>query len=135
MAVMKGGCLCGNIRYSADAEPAMTAVCHCKDCQLQAGTAYSIVVGVPRPALAVSGTYKTYKGEGASGKPTYRHFCPDCGSPIFTEVDSMPDMAFIKAGTLDERASIRPTVELWCETALPFTQGPSETKKFARMPG
>jgi hypothetical protein len=36
---MSGGCLCGQVRYSASADPAMVAVCHCRNCQKQAGTA------------------------------------------------------------------------------------------------
>jgi hypothetical protein len=135
MPAMKGGCLCGSVRYTANAEPIMTAICHCNDCQLQAGSAFSVVVGVPRPALTLEGQYKTFKGEGGSGKPTYRHFCPECGSPLFTEVDIMPDVAFIKAGTLDDRVSLRPTMEIWCDTAWEFTRTPTEITQFARMPG
>ncbi len=35
---LSGKCLCGRLTYSADAEPALVCVCHCKDCQRQAGT-------------------------------------------------------------------------------------------------
>jgi len=33
MAHIEGGCLCGKVRYSADAEPVFVGVCHCADCQ------------------------------------------------------------------------------------------------------
>ena len=46
MREMSGGCLCGQVRYSAHADPAMVAVCHCKHCQKQAGTAFAIVMGI-----------------------------------------------------------------------------------------
>ena len=29
---IEGGCLCGKVRDSADAEPAFVGVCHCKNC-------------------------------------------------------------------------------------------------------
>ncbi len=29
MPKMTGGCLCGQVHYSADAEPVFTGVCHC----------------------------------------------------------------------------------------------------------
>ena len=38
---IEGGCLCGKVRYSADAEPAFVGVCHCKNCQKGTGTAFS----------------------------------------------------------------------------------------------
>jgi hypothetical protein len=33
MPKMSGGCLCGQVRYTADAEPMFAGICHCKDCQ------------------------------------------------------------------------------------------------------
>ena len=65
---IEGGCLCGKVRYSADAEPAFVGVCHCKNCQKGTGTAFSLVVGLPKPALSVQGTLKTFTGRGDSGK-------------------------------------------------------------------
>ena len=47
MTHMIGGCLCGNLRYAANTEPIFSAVCHCKTCQKQTGTAFRIVVAVP----------------------------------------------------------------------------------------
>src|SRR5262245_47893128 len=46
---IEGGCLCGKVRYSADAEPAFVGVCHCKNCQKGTGTAFAVVVGLPKP--------------------------------------------------------------------------------------
>jgi len=53
---IEGGCLCGKVRYSADAEPIFVGVCHCKNCQKQAGTAFSVIFGIPKPALSLQGT-------------------------------------------------------------------------------
>src|SRR6201999_845749 len=102
MRKMTGSCLCGQVHYSAEAEPMFTAVCHCRNCQKQAGTAFTIVVAVPRTAFTVTGRMKTFHDTGDSGQPVERHFCPECGSPIFSDVAVMPGVAFIKAGTLDD---------------------------------
>ena len=56
---MTGGCLCGAVRYAIAAEPLMQAVCHCKNCQKQAGSAWSMIAGVPEAALTVTGEPKT----------------------------------------------------------------------------
>jgi len=81
---IEGGCLCGNVRYSADAEPAFVGVCHCKNCQKASGTAFRVVLAVPKPALSVQGTLKTFNDRGDTGKTLYRRFCPECGSAIIT---------------------------------------------------
>jgi hypothetical protein len=134
MPQMVGGCLCGNIRYLAEAEPAVTAVCHCKNCQRQAGSAYSVIVGVPRSALTIQGTLKTFTDTADSVWPVYRSFCPDCGSPITTSTDAMPRLVFIKAGTLDDTSWLEPTMQLWCDSAQPWAALPDGMQCHPRMP-
>jgi hypothetical protein len=135
MSKVVGGCLCGKIRYTSTAEPVMTAICHCKNCQKQAGTAFSVIVAVPKGALSISGPLKTYNETGSSGKPVHRNFCPDCGSPITTDVEAMPDLVFIKAGTLDDTSALTPTMEIFCSSAQPWTTRENNLQKFARAPG
>ena len=132
---MSGGCLCGQVRYTAEGDAVFTAVCHCKNCQKQAGTAFTVVVAVPRPALSVQGTMKTFHDTGESGKPVERHFCPDCGSPVISDVKAMPDILFIKAGTLDDTSWLSPSMELYCASAQPWVGLKGDLKRFARMPG
>lgn len=37
---LTGGCLCGAVRYSldADAEPLYSVICHCQNCKKSSGT-------------------------------------------------------------------------------------------------
>ena len=53
MATITGGCLCGAVRYTADADPSSVTVCHCLDCQKFTGSAFSVVIGVPKPAVTI----------------------------------------------------------------------------------
>jgi hypothetical protein len=132
---LSGGCLCGQVRYSAEAEPAFVGVCHCRNCQKQTGTAFSIVVAIPKPALSVQGALKDYADRGDSGKAVTRRFCPQCGSPIVSEVEAMPDLTIIKAGTLDDTSRLKPTMEIFCDSAQPWVQLGGDGKRFPRMPG
>ncbi len=45
---LTGQCLCGIITYELKNPPMMTGVCHCKNCQRQAGTAFSTLAGVAK---------------------------------------------------------------------------------------
>ncbi len=135
MAGFSGGCLCGKIRYASTADPVMTAVCHCTHCQKQAGSAYSVIVGVPQPALKVTGTLKDYVDKGESGLPVHRNFCPECGSPVLTVVDAMPQLTFVKAGTLDDTSTLNPTMEIFCSSAQAWTRNDkAERQRFAKGP-
>ncbi len=114
---MTGGCLCGAVRYEVNSEPAMQAVCHCSHCQRQAGSAFSTIVGVPEAAVKLTaGTPKSYIDHGESGKAVERQFCGNCGSPLFSLVEVMPGMTFIKSGTLDDTSFFQPTVHVWARS-------------------
>jgi hypothetical protein len=130
-----GRILCGKVRYAAEADPVFTAVCHCKNCQKQAGTSSSVVVAIPASAFSVTGPMKTFEDTGDSGKPVHRNFCPDCGSPITSVVDAMPGLTFIKAGTLDDPSWLKPTMEVYCDSAQPWITYGGGLQRFAKMPG
>jgi hypothetical protein len=109
-----GGCLCGQVRYSVDAEPVFQVACHCTNCQRQSGSAFSINVGVRKSALAITGVLKTYVGHGDSGRPVQWLFCPDCGSLMLTEIELDPGLAILKGGTFDDRSIVRPQRHIYC---------------------
>jgi len=134
MPGFEGGCLCGKIRYVSTADPAMTAICHCTHCQKQAGSAFSVIVAVPKPAFRLQGTPKRYVDKGDSGLPVHRNFCPDCGSPVTTDVSAMPDLVFVKAGTFDDPSKISPTMEIFCSSAQAWTAAVNSRMKFERGP-
>ena len=113
MTHLDGGCLCGAVRYSAAAEPVMQAICHCRNCQKQAGSGWSMIIGVPAGALSITGEVKTYTDHGDSGGEVLRQFCPTCGSPLFSRVEAAPALVFIKAGTLDDTSQFTPQMQFW----------------------
>lgn len=113
MTRMTGHCLCGQVRYSIDGDPAMQVNCHCKNCQRQSGSAFSTIIGVPQDALTIEGEFRTYDDRGESGEAVLRDFCPNCGSPLFSRVAVAPGLIFIKAGTLDDTGNFEPAMHLW----------------------
>lgn len=110
-----GGCLCGQVRYTMSADPQMCVTCHCKNCQKQAGSALSIIIGVAEDAVEYTGEVKTYNDTGDSGATVRRQFCPECGSPVFTRLE-MPGLMFIKAGTLDDTSELQPALHCYTKS-------------------
>lgn len=119
---MKGQCLCGQYTYSVDAEPMMIAVCHCKSCQRQSGSAFSTNIGVPDAAIESEGALKIFDETADSGNTVHRHFCGNCGSPVYSTLSGMPGLAFLKAGTLDDTAGVRPQTHIWCKSAQDWVE-------------
>ena len=112
-----GQCLCGAITYQYPNDPVMAAVCHCKNCQRQAGSAFSTLVGVPAAEFELTGEPKLYvDGDTDSGNQVERYFCGNCGSPIYSALPSQAEMIFLKSGTLDDTSGFQPAVHVWSST-------------------
>jgi hypothetical protein len=135
MAQFSGGCLCGKVRYSADAEPAFVGVCHCKDCQKFTGSAFATVVALPKATLTISGPLTTYTKTGDTGKRAERSFCSVCGSSMVDEAEVMPGIVMIGTGTLDDASGIQPGAQIFCASAQPWVQLGGEMHRFEKMPG
>jgi hypothetical protein len=73
MAQLTGGCLCGAVRYTAEADQTGAIICHCTDCQKFTGAAFAALVPVQKEALTVTGPVKTHSAVGGSGKPSHPH--------------------------------------------------------------
>jgi hypothetical protein len=94
-----------------------------------------VVVGVPKSAVSIEGQLKTFHDRGESGQPVDRNFCPDCGSPIVSDLAVMPEVRFIKAGTLDDTTWLDPKMHVYCDSAENWVQIPEGTQKFGKGPG
>lgn len=131
----EGGCLCGAVRYTAAWPPLATAVCHCKNCQKQAGSALSVVAVLPRGGLVVSGDLTVYQDQGTSGQPVYRKFCGRCGSPVITDTPAAEaqNIIFIKAGTLDEATDLAPTLHYRAASAQHWFVFPDGDERLDRQ--
>ena len=134
MREMTGGCLCGRVRYSASAEPRLSGCATARTAQKQTGTAFSVVVGIPKLAISVKGPLKAFHDRGDSGQAVERNFCPECGSPIFSDLAVMPGVTFIKAGTLDDTSWLDPKVHVYCDSAQHWSPFPEGSQKFAKAP-
>ncbi|WP_430414178.1 GFA family protein [Parasphingorhabdus sp.] len=110
---MTGQCLCGAVSYKIEGDLQMTGVCHCKNCQRQAGTSFSVLFAVNDEQVDIAGDLTTYIDHADSGNEVQRHFCGKCGSPIKSTLSTQPGMTYIKAGTLDDSSVLKPQIHFW----------------------
>jgi hypothetical protein len=130
MGKLDGSCLCGAVTYRCEAEPLATVVCHCTECQRQTGASFSLNVAVLRDAFEARGdSLAEYTTVGTdTGKKVARRFCRECGSPIVSLSEALPEVALIKAGTLDDTSWLEPTLHVWCDSAQSWVplEGPAQ---------
>jgi hypothetical protein len=119
---LTGSCLCGAIRYTVSAPITELRACHCLDCQKASGTGASVNAVIPSAAFAITqGVPKRYEAKAASGRILYRHFCADCGSPIYSQRQTTPETVTIRVGTLDDPPPARITTHIWTKRARPWS--------------
>jgi hypothetical protein len=119
--VLRGGCLCGGVRYECAGDPANASYCHCDDCKRATGGPYTVGVLVRAADLRIlCGQVRGYTTIADSGRKITREFCPNCGSPLFTRAEKCPDSVFLKAGSLDEPELVKPSCQTWTKRAVPW---------------
>lgn len=108
MARNTGGCLCGDVRFEFDGEPLIQAVCHCHMCQRASGSAFMPLLFVDKKSLTLmQGDPHAFH----SSATLIRHFCPNCGSPVFIERTS-PNRYGILVGALDDSSEFKPAMHI-----------------------
>lgn len=130
-----GGCACRSIRYEITASPLLMAHCQCRDCQEQTGGGHASVLVFPKLEVKFSGAAAEYKSTADSGKSKVRGFCSNCGSPLYTLLESMPDAVVVKASSLDDPTMFRPQMVLYTDRGYEWDHLDPALTRFAKMPG
>ena len=76
----------------------------------------------PLTQLTITGELTTFEDRGRGGNAVYVHrrFCGQCGSPILSELVEPAGIVALKAGTLNDRSSVQPGVQVWCLDEQPW---------------
>src|ERR1700755_2430163 len=114
-----GQCHCGRITYQAAIDPARVSICHCTDCQSLTGSPYRVTVAAKREDLRLTGgAAHIYAKTGDNGRTRFHHFCPACGSPLFTSGEGDDAETWgIRWGSIRQRESLPPKQQIWCQSA------------------
>ncbi len=96
-----GGCLCGDVRFVATGRPYRVGLCHCLDCRKHHGALFHASAIFPDHSVTIKGETREFKG---------RHFCPRCGSSVFSRSE---DEIEVNLGSLDDPDQLVPTYELF----------------------
>ncbi len=111
-----GSCLCGAVQYTLSSDPLAARICWCKDCQKIAANG-TVNILVTTATIKHSGKLEQFISTADSGDQMTRRFCPKCGTHLFSNSSSTPDFTVVRAGTLSNPSSIRPTMNIWTRSA------------------
>jgi hypothetical protein len=130
-----GGCLCGEIRYALTEDPLTLYACHCTDCQRHTGTAFQLSMVVRRASLEVlRGQPSRFSVEKPDGGQRRGVFCARCASRLWGEPAALPNVASLRAGTLDDTSWFEPVGHIWTRSAQRWVEIPGSTLNFSTQP-
>jgi hypothetical protein len=114
-----GGCLCGAVRYEAEAFLQRAYYCHCRDCLKSTGQVVSTGVPVRTGSLRFTKGELKYYNSSEWGR---RGFCADCGSRIVWRPRRAEDdwQTNLEAGSLDNPEDVRPRMHIFADRQLPW---------------
>jgi len=129
-AMREGGCSCGAVRYRLTDEPLVVHCCHCLNCQRQTGSAFVINALIEADRVEVTSGEPVavdVPRDDGSAQTIYR--CPVCQVAVYSEY-TRPEIRFVRAGTLDEPASVAPDVHIYVRSKVPWVALPDGVPAF-----
>ncbi|HEY5802611.1 MAG TPA: GFA family protein [Lysobacter sp.] len=124
----EGGCLCGAVRYRADAEPLRGVICHCRTCRRHSGAPALAFVHFPIGSFAWTAQPPSWF---RSSQFAQRAFCPTCGSTLGMREDVLDDRVQVSVGSLDDPAHAPIDDHVWTQSRLPWFDTRDELPRFA----
>ena len=110
-----GGCVCGAIRYQANADPINPHYCHCGRCRRSVGAPVVAWVNFPESA------FRWLQGEPrwhATSTVMRRGFCAQCGTSLCSVEDD--GYVCVTIASLDRVAEVAPGYHIHAQHGLPW---------------
>lgn len=127
--VLSGGCLCGAIRYQADAMPFAADYCHCSKCRKHNG---SVVVAWMDFKAEQVYWLKDMPVEYVSSETVRRGFCAKCGSTITYGDTRYRQYTTLTISSLDDANLVQPTYHIYLDDKVSWLDINDNCKRYAQ---
>ena len=128
---LRGGCLCGALRFRVRNEAIATTLCHCSLCRRAAGAPLVAWAMFPEDAFALErGALATY----ASSPGVLRGFCAGCGTTLSFSADFLPGLIDLTVASFDEPERLPPQLHMWERSRVPWLVLGDDLPRYAELP-
>ena len=121
-----GSCACGSITYQLNTDIKHVVNCHCDLCRAHNGAAFSSYAALPHSDLQILQGEEQLSRYAAHGG--VKHFCANCGTPLYNTNEKYPGACMIFLGTLENARNLTPRINVWCESQLPWVNALAEIR-------
>lgn len=128
---LAGGCACGAIRFRLTSKPMFVNCCHCRDCQRQTGSAFVINAVIETDRIAITqGKPRRVTVPTDSGRPHDIYRCAKCQTALWSDYGRRKVVRFVRVGTLDRPAALKPDAHIFTRSKLPWVVLPKNAPAF-----
>lgn len=128
---IEGGCICEAVRYAIEEETPLCYACHCTDCQTHTGSAFAMQMPVWASKIRVEGALVTGERTLPSGATGTIHCCAKCLVRLYSTNSARPGMVIVRAGTLDDSATLGPAAHMWTRSRQTWVTIPADVRSYA----
>ncbi|WP_140635218.1 GFA family protein [Methylibium rhizosphaerae] len=128
MTIRLAACSCGQLTARVTGEPLRVSICHCLACQRRTGSVFGQQARFRRQDVSPSGTSSLYVRVGDEGSKVKFHFCPQCGSTVYYELEGLPDHLAIPVGAFADPSFPAPRVSVYEERMHGWVVPPADAE-------
>jgi hypothetical protein len=123
---LRGGCLCGGVRFELTEPPRAAGYCHCTRCQRRTGTASSAQARIDGHTLRLPQGEELLKWWRHPEGGFEKCFCGECGSHLFGRNPDDRSQMSVRLGAFDGDPGIRPSFRAHVASAAPWEPIPAD---------
>ena len=117
----KGGCLCGELRYTVKLLVKWVAHCHCSICRENSGSAFVTWFGIQAENFNLD-TGKHYLKWYSHTQGAERGFCECCGSSIFFRSKKWPDELHLTLANMKQDIQQQPKLNAYFDSHVEWAK-------------
>jgi hypothetical protein len=126
-------CQCGQLAITASGDPDFVIACNCLKCQQRGGAPFGFAGYYRKDRIAAyEGEVKTFSRPADSGRVITNHFCPDCGTTVYWDLEMRPDHLGIAAGCFADPSFPAPVRTIWTENKHHWVRFPDGLPAFEK---
>ncbi len=130
---VKGGCVCGAVRFELALPSKFCAHCHCSNCRRAHGAAFVTYAVFRKDQLEVSGSDHLTRYVTETGAT--RGFCGRCGTTMFYEGPRWKGEVHVALATIEDPIDRAPSAHVYVDHRAPWHEISDELPRYGGETG
>jgi hypothetical protein len=122
--IRQASCACGQLKLACEGGPVRISMCHCLACQKRTGSAFGVQARFPRERVKIEGRASQFN----RGNSLTFNFCPICGSTVYWQQSTQPDLIAVAVGAFADPHFPAPRHSVYERRRHPWVSVPAEAE-------